>query len=185
MVRAGRTLLLIALVGMLHWLFGNLYEEVVIAPNWLVSSQEQLHRLHALFVRTSPTTYFVPVSFVAPALTWVAQAICRRTPARGDLRRASLFALLATVVNAVIVGSIVTQLFGDGYSRLSEAVVHDLCVRWNALNGVRMIFTASTAYWLFAAFRRLDHSDALHGSCDRTMRAESASTTISGRPSPR
>lgn len=160
MVRRGRLLVLIAMVGMLHWLFGNLYEEVVIAPNWLVDSREQLQRLHALFVRTSPTTYFVPLSFVAPVLTWAALVMCRGTLATGELRRASLFALLATIVNAVIVTSIVTRIFGDGYLRLPDAVLHASCVRWNILNGVRMICTAATVYWLFAAFRRLDRACA-------------------------
>jgi len=163
MVRRGRLLVLIAMVGMLHWLFGNLYEQVVIAPNWLVNSREQLQRLHGFFVRTSPMTYFVPLSFVAPVLTWGALVVCRGTLARSELGRASLFALSATIVNAVIVSSIVTQIFGDGYARLTDAVLHASCVRWNILNGVRMICTAATVYWLFAAFRQLDH-----GSSDAT-----------------
>jgi len=144
--------------GDAYWLFGNLYEEVVIGPNWLVNSRDQLQRLHGFFVRTGPATYFVPISFLAPLLVWLAHALLRRTPAARQLRRASLFALLATMVNAIIVTSIVTRLFGDGYAGLSDTTVHALCLRWNILNAVRMMFTGTTACWLFATFRRLDRA---------------------------
>lgn len=156
MLRLVRALLVMAMLGMLHWLFGNLYEEVVIAPNWLVGSREQLQRMHALFTRTSPMTYFVPITFMAPVMVWVAHAIQRRTFATVELARASLFALLASVLNAVIVACIVTKLFGAGYASASDATLHALCVRWNVLNAVRMVFTGATVFWLFAGFRRLD-----------------------------
>jgi hypothetical protein len=155
-----RVLVVMALLGMLHWLFGNLYEEIVIAPNWLVNSRDQLQHLHAFFVRTSPTTYFVPITFLAPVLVWTAHALQRRAFGMPELRWASLFALAATVLNAVIVTSIVTRLFGDGYAAASDAALHTQCVRWNVLNGVRMVLVAATIFWLFAAFRRLDHRDA-------------------------
>jgi len=156
MDRRTQRVILAAMLGMLHWLFGNLYEEVVIAPNWIVDTPNQLQRLHAFFVRTTPTTYFVPVSFLAPVLVWIAHAIQRGALARAELRRASLFAALASVVNALIVTSIVTRLFGPAYASESGATLHDLCVRWNVLNVVRMAFAAATVFWLFAAFRRLD-----------------------------
>lgn len=159
MVLAKR-LTLFSLVGMLHWLFGNLYEAVVIAPNWVVDTPQQLDRLHALFARTSPTTYFVPITFLAPLLVWVAWAVQRRAAAAAELKRASLFALLATAVNAFIVATIITRIFGDGYTSEAASELHGLCVRWNLLNTLRMALTAATAGWLFAAFRKLDRLPA-------------------------
>jgi hypothetical protein len=155
-IRQGRIVVLSALVGMTHWLAGNLYEELVIAPNWVVGTGEQLERLHGLFVRTSPTTYFVPVTFIAPLLVWAAHAVLRQAAVVGVLRRASAFALLATLVNAWVVITIVRQLFGNGPSPLSESALHALCVRWNVLNGVRIALTAATVFWLFTGFRWLE-----------------------------
>lgn len=44
-----------ALLGYLHWFFGNLYEAVVFSPNWVLNSPAQMERLHGFFVATSPT----------------------------------------------------------------------------------------------------------------------------------
>jgi hypothetical protein len=144
------------LLGMLHWFFGNLYEAIVVSPNWVLDSPTQLDRLHGLFARSSPTLYFVPISFLAPALAWAAHVKNHAPSAAADFRRASLFAALVTALNAFIVTTIVTVLFGDDYRAHSDTALHALCVRWNVLNALRMLFSAATAFWLFAAFRKLD-----------------------------
>jgi hypothetical protein len=151
-----KTLTLIALVGMLHWLFGNLYEAVVFSPNMVLDTAVQLDRMHGLFARTSPATYFVPVSFVAPALAWAAHAFHRDRAVTSDFRRASVFAALATALNAFIVATTVIVLFASDYRTHSATELHALCVRWNVLNAVRIALCAGTAFWLFAAFRKLD-----------------------------
>jgi len=166
-----KPLVLMALVGMLHWLFGNLYEAVVIAPNWVVDAPRQLERLHGFFVQTSPSVYFVPISLLAPLLVWLALAVHRGPVAKKPLRYASLFAGLASVLNAFIVGTIVSRLFGESYGSEPATVLHALCVRWNALNAVRMILTAATSFWLFAAFRALDRGSEEPGG--RTSRLDS------------
>jgi hypothetical protein len=153
---ASKTLAIAGLLGMLHWLFGNLYETIVIAPNWVVDSTAQLDRLHGFFTRTTPTAYFVPISLLAPMLIWAAHALNRVPAATPAFRRASAFALLAAAHNAFIVITIVTVRFGDDYRARSDAELHALCVRWNVLNSVRMALTAATVLWIFAAFRTLD-----------------------------
>jgi len=168
MVSATKALTLLALLGMLQWLFGNLYEEVVIAPNWVVDTPLQLARLHGLFTRTSPTTYFVPISFIAPVLGWIAHALHRDGVAIRELRRASAAALLASALNAYIVGTIVLTVFGDDYASVPPDRLHALCVRWNVLNGARMVLVAGAAYWLFAAFRRLDRIAPTRATEDTT-----------------
>ena len=105
-------------------------------------------------MRTGPTLYFVPITFLGPIFTWVAWALHRSR----ELRHASGFALLATLVNAFIVATIITRLFGEVAPE--AGAVHALCVRWNVLNAVRMALTAATVGWLFAAFRRLDRQPA-------------------------
>jgi hypothetical protein len=155
---SSKTLTLLALLGLLHWLFGNLYEAVVFSPNWVVDSATQLDRMHGLFIRTSPTMYFVPVSQLATLVAWAAHLMNREPSPARDFRRASLTLILATALNGFIVAKVVTKLFGADYRSRSDAELHALCVQWNVLNGVRMAFTAAAVFWLFSAFRKLDRA---------------------------
>ena len=153
-----KALALLALVCLLHWLFGNVYEQVVIAPNWVVDSGKQMDRLHAFFVRSTPTLYFVPLSLLASPLVWAAHACNRRSDADTAFRRASGYALVAAALNALIVATIAIPLFSPDYRLHSDAELHALCSRWNVLNALRMALTAATVFWTFHAFRILDRS---------------------------
>lgn len=148
-------LTLVAVLGLAYWFFGNLYEAIVFSPNWVTDTPAQLTRLNEFFVNTSPTLYFVPLTFLAVLLTWVLLAINRDPALRTDYRRAGAVALLLMGLNALIVATIVTKLFGTDFladpHRLSSYVWG-----WNILNLLRMALTATTAALLFTAFRKLD-----------------------------
>ncbi|MDY7101186.1 MAG: hypothetical protein S0880_08360 [Actinomycetota bacterium] len=146
-----------AVLGLLHWFFGNLYEAVVISPNWVVESPAQLTRLNDFFARTSPTLYFVPVLVVAVALTWWLWATARGSVAATAYRRAGWLAVVAMAVNTVVVVTVVSVLFGDEATR-ADADLTAYAWRWNVLNVVRMVLVAATAVQLFEAFRRLDRA---------------------------
>jgi hypothetical protein len=68
-----------AVIGLAYWLFGNLYEEIVFSPNWIMNSQVQLKRLNEFFVNTSPTIYFVPVTQIVTLLVWILSGILQIT----------------------------------------------------------------------------------------------------------
>jgi hypothetical protein len=140
----------VAVLGMAYWFFGNLYEAVVFSPNWVVDSAAQITRLNEFFVNTGPTLYFLPLTALATVLVWVLLAVNKRRDVRSDYRRAAVFAVLLTAVNAIIVGAVVTKLFDHGTTRLAW--------EWNILNGVRMALTATTAWFAFSAFRKLDRA---------------------------
>jgi hypothetical protein len=156
-------LTLLAVLGLSWWFFGNLYEAFVISPNWVVDAPAQLERLHGFFVRTSPTAYFVPVTPLAMLLAWALTFTNRRPEARRAYRIASVIGAAAMAVNALIVGTLITRLFGDAYRSFGEEL-SVLAWTWNGLNVVRMVLTASTAAFLFSAFRALDRADAARGA---------------------
>lgn len=143
------------LLGMAHWFFGNLYEAVVFSPNWVVDSSAQMRRLEEFFVNTGPTMYFVPLTLLAPIPVWVLLAVNKVAGARADYRRASLFALLATVLNAVIVTTVVTKLF-DPHNLGDTIELTRLAWQWNILNLCRMALTAVTGVFLFNALSKLE-----------------------------
>lgn len=146
--------ILISLIGICHWFFGNLYEAIVISPNWVVDTATQLTRLNELFVCTSPTLYFVPVTQLATLAGWLALALNRRDEARPTLRRAALFLVLDQLLNALVVSTVILQVFGPNFSSLPDP--HALVLRWNILNVARMALTAAAASQLFQSFRVLD-----------------------------
>jgi hypothetical protein len=158
-IRAHQKLLtLTAVVGFAWWLFGNLYEAIVISPNWVVDSPTQLARLNAFFVNTTPTAYFIPVVPIATLLAWTAWALNRDARLAADYRRAGVFAAAAMAVNTLIVATLISRLFARDFA-VWGAQLHIYAWRWNALNVVRMALVATTAVYLFQAFRKLDRAE--------------------------
>jgi hypothetical protein len=158
-----RNLTLIAVLGLAGWLFGNLYEAVVISPNWVRDSPAQFARLHGFFAVTGPTLYFIPATQLAVALTWWLWWRNRDDALTGDYRRAGLASLLLEALNTYIVVALIPDMFGDDAlahpERLSAAAW-----QWNILNVVRMALTATTMAYLFGVFRKLDrHTAAVTG----------------------
>jgi hypothetical protein len=150
-----KALTLVTVVGLAYWMFGNVYEAVVLSPNWVLDSPAQLTRLNEFFVVTSPTLYFVPLALVALALVWVATWLNPDPQLSPYYRRASVVALAEVALNAVIIPVLITKMIGPGYrEHLAEATT--LAWWWNALNLVRIALTATTTWSLFTAFRTLD-----------------------------
>jgi hypothetical protein len=157
-----KRLTLVAVLGMAWWFFGNLYEAIVFSPNWVVDSPAQFTRLNEFFTVTGPTLYFVPVTVLATGLTWILLWLNRDDDVMADCKRAGMSALVLTVLNIVIVTRVVPNLFGDDY--LSHAgTLTAYAWTWNILNVFRMALTATTAYFLFNSFRKLDRVRAGRG----------------------
>jgi hypothetical protein len=142
---------------MAYWFFGNLYEAVVLSPNWIEDSPAQLARLHGFFRNTSPTLYFVPLTQLATVLVWVLWWRNRDDEVKPDYRRAAGSALLLTALNAYIVAALIPRMFGEDYLARPEGL-NAAVWQWNVLNVFRMALTAVTGWSLFSAFRKLDRN---------------------------
>jgi hypothetical protein len=147
----------LAALGLVHWFFGNLYEAIVFSPNWVLDSPAQVARLNQFFVRTSPTLYFVPITFVATLLVWLVTFLNRDRALRPMYARASVYIALAMVLNAWIVSTLIFKLFGADYAE-HGARLYDYTLRWNILNVFRMTLVGITSAYLFGAFRQLDRA---------------------------
>jgi hypothetical protein len=150
-----KRLTLFAILGLLYWFYGNLYEAIVFSPNWVVDSPRQLKRLNEFFITTSPTIYFVPLTQIATVLVWLLFWKNKVNSIRHELKLASIFAVLVTILNAVIVSTVVLKLFGTDYEKYGDYLTN-LTWRWNVLNFFRMVLVAVTIYYLFNAYRKLD-----------------------------
>ncbi len=150
-----RRLTLFAIIGLSYWFFGNLYEAIVISPNWVVDSPTQMKRLNEFFVTTSPTIYFVPLTQIATVLVWFLLWKNKVNSIRLELKRASIFAVLVTILNTIIVSTVVLKLFGTDFEKYGDFLT-TLTWRWNVLNFFRMVLVGMTIYYLFNAYRKLD-----------------------------
>lgn len=148
-----RRLTLIAVLGMAFWFFGNLYEAVVFAPNWVVDSPAQFTRLREFFVNTGPTLYFVPVAQLAILLVWVLWWRNRDEELKRDYRRAGVASLVSVVLSVYVIAVLVQRMFGD---EVPGPELTGVAWQWNAGNVIRMVLTAITGWSLFSAFRKLD-----------------------------
>jgi hypothetical protein len=146
---------LASIVGLSYWFFGNLYEAIVFSPNWVIDSPIQMKRLNDFFVVTSPTIYFVPLTQIATILVWVLLWKNKVSAIKMELRRAGIFAALVTILNIFIVSTVIVKLFAVDFEKYGPYLT-TLTWRWNILNFFRMMLVATTIYYLFIAYRKLD-----------------------------
>jgi hypothetical protein len=154
-IKSHKKWILVAIIGLAWWLFGNMYEAIVISPNWIVNSPLQLKRLHDFFINTSPTIYFVPVTQFATVLVWILWWRNNENTIKKDHAKAGLLAILATALNIFIVTTIITKIFGNDFEKHGDHLA-TLCTRWNVLNVFRMLLVGFIIHYLFRAFRQLD-----------------------------
>jgi hypothetical protein len=150
--KTGSGLLLFALFGLALWLFGNLYEAVVIAPNLLADPLSKIKSWREFFTLTNPIYFYIPIAPLAALTTFFAYF---RTPKQSVLLKrhlgiAALILLFVLVLSAFMIIRINHPLF-FGDIRLLREQVYALSLRWNVLNIIRIILLSVTVYHIFKA----------------------------------
>jgi hypothetical protein len=143
-----RALLAAARIGTAHWLFGNLYEEVVDMPGRVADGP----RDGGLLGRGSPVRYYVPAAPVTFAATLA--SVVRGWDRRED-RPVLVAAGALTAVGAAITGhlvrTVIVRLFDD---QLTAAERERLVARWHRANRVRLLAATGAGLALQAVGRR-------------------------------
>ncbi|WP_461051898.1 hypothetical protein [Spirosoma arcticum] len=128
-----------ALFGLALWFFGNLYEEVILMPNWLAAPIDVL-RVHSRYTTVVVQYhYYVPTTQLA-VITLIVLCFTNnpaRQLAQPDLRRAAIWGALGVALTAWIVLSLNLDLF-IGELKLSEAEAHQKGLIWMIGNAVRL-----------------------------------------------
>jgi hypothetical protein len=156
MIRRDRTLrwlLIISILGFTHWFFGNLYEQIVLAPNTLSLGVEGLQLWRQFFQFSNPIYYFIPISPISVLATVAALAIGWHTPTkqRKWLIGAASFALFTGLLTVYIVTQINLKLY---FGTLSNDVSWlQSTQRLNAILGkLRLTSEAVTLYCALRAY---------------------------------
>lgn len=142
---------LVAVIGLAHWFFGNLYEEIVLAPNNLVHSYEQLLRWQNYYLVTNQIYYYVPFTQIAVLIVWFLYFKNTDTDRGTNLRKASIYGLLALALTAVIITQLNLKLF-FGDLNLYRDQVHQMSVYWFIGNGLRVMLVGMALRYAFRVY---------------------------------
>lgn len=146
-------LLAFAVLGHVHWFFGNLYEAVVTVP-WFAASPERLLPISEegeIFAPGSPVPYYVPMVPLAVLATLAALGVGWRFERvlRGRLLGAAVLSAGAVLLSVYIVTQLNLSLFFDPSTSADR--LDALIRRWMLLNYGRLGLVGATLVLLLLA----------------------------------
>jgi len=146
---------LFSIFGIAYWFFGNLYEAIVFGPNWSINDPDHLKHLNAFFSNSSPTAYFIPMTLLAAFSVWILMFFNKLDLVKKEYRMASILVLIITVMTSLIVGFVLSKMFGPAfYENPQNGSFYGKL--WNFLNAFRLMLEMLTLYYLFNIYRKLD-----------------------------
>lgn len=149
MTDAQARLLAAARLGLEHWFFGNLYEEVVRMPQRLADSPGP----GGPFAPGSPVRYYVSAAPLTLGATIAAVAGgWGRREERPALATAGLLTAVGAALSAHLVRTVNLRLLDD--TPLDDAERQLLVTHWHRVNRVRLVVVAGAAVALSRANRR-------------------------------
>jgi hypothetical protein len=132
-------LLALAVLGHAHWFFGNLYEAVVLIPQFAASPEQRLPiSAGGILAPGSPVLYYAPMVPLTVPAALAALAVGWRfgREVRGKLLGAAVLSVSAALLTAYIVTRLNFPLFFDPSTGVARLEV--LLRRWALLNYVRV-----------------------------------------------
>jgi hypothetical protein len=143
---------------MAYWFFGNLYEQIVLAPNQLTNSFDALLCWQNYFTVTNQIYYYVPFTQLAVVvlcfLYFKENDIRRKT----FLKKASIFGLLAIAITIIIVTQLNLKLFFGDIEKYKEELF-TLTVIWMIGNTIRLYLVGTSLYYLFKTYLHVQARD--------------------------
>ena len=134
-----------------HWFFGNLYEEIVLAPNQLANTYEALKSWQGYFTITNQIYYYVPFTQLAVCVVCYLYFKTSNASEKNLLKKASVFGVLAIIITALIVTQLNLKLFFGDIDKYKPEIFH-LSVIWLIGNAVRIYLVGSCFYFTYRAY---------------------------------
>ena len=95
------------------------------------------------------------MTLIAAFSIWVITFLNKVEVVKREYRMASILALIITVLTSLIVGFVLSKMFGPGfYENPSAGSFYGKI--WNILNAFRLFLEIATIYYLFNCYRKLD-----------------------------
>ncbi len=134
-----------------HWFFGNLYEEIVLAPNQLTNSYEALKSWQGYFTITNQIHYYVPFTQFAVFVICYLYFKTDNQMEKRLLKKASIFGLLSILLTAIIVTQLNLKLFFGDIEKYKDQI-YDLSVIWLFGNAIRIYLVGSCLLLTFRIY---------------------------------
>ena len=132
-------LLALAVLGHAHWFFGNLYEAVVLIPQFAAAPEQRLPiGAGGVLAPGSPALYYVPMIPLTVPAALAALAVGWRSgrAVRGGLLGAAALSVSAALLGAYIISRLNFPLFYEPGTGAAQLEV--LLRRWALLNHARV-----------------------------------------------
>jgi len=144
-------ILLFSLFFLAYWFFGNLYEEIVLAPNQLTDTLDALVCWQNYFTITNQIHYYVPFTQLAVVGICVLYFKSDHAHEKALLKKAALFGLFSILITVVIVTQLNLKIFfGDLHRYLNDLLT--LAWLWLIGNAVRLYLVGSSLYYTFKTY---------------------------------
>lgn len=150
-VKTFNRLLGFSLFFLAHWFFGNLYEEIVLAPNQLTNSYEALKSWQGYFTITNQIYYYVPFTQIAVFVICFLYLKSNNETEKLLLKKASVFGLLSIAITAIIVTQLNLKLFFGDIEKYKEQI-YNLSVIWLVGNAIRLYLVGTCLYLTFKTY---------------------------------
>lgn len=144
-------LLAFSLFFLAHWFFGNLYEQIVLAPNQLTNSYEALKNWQGYFTISNQIYYYVPFTQIAVFVVCYLYLKTNDDKEKALLKKAGIFGLLSIAITVLIVTQLNLKLFFGDLERYKEQVFN-LSIIWLIGNAVRLYFIGNALYYTFKTY---------------------------------
>ena len=144
----------LALLTQLQWLFGNIYEEVLI-PNSIAASIPALNAYNAFFQYTKPYHYYIPftqLGFVVILILALSGSV--PSSVKALLSRAAVFGATGILLTAFIVIRYNLRMFFGPVDSLG-ALVHRRYLEWAICNAIRISLVGCEVFFCIRAYRSL------------------------------
>lgn len=143
--------ILLVVIVLCHWLFGQIYEAVVLSPNWSVDTLKQVARLNEFYAITAPRNYFEPIVPLGVLILWILFFTNKNHIIKKKLRFSSLFSFLAMGLNMFMVFNYLLRIFSAEHAN-DGVLLSNLCYQWNWFNILRIVLIAITLIYAFQAY---------------------------------
>ncbi|MHA4844764.1 hypothetical protein ACX0G7_11400 [Flavitalea antarctica] len=144
-------MLAFSLFFLAHWFYGNLYEEIVLAPNQLVNSYAALQAWQGYFTLTNQIYYYVPFTQLAVLAVWYLYWKTSHPTRKQRLKKAGIYGSIAIVVTALIVTQLNMKLFFGDLAQNKDRL-HTLSIIWLIGNAVRVVVVGFSLYQVLMVF---------------------------------
>lgn len=144
-------LFLFSIFFMALWFFGNLYEELVLAPNQIIDAYEKLQHWQHFFTVTNPMFYYVPFTQIAVVVICLLFFFTSDMEQKMLLNRAMVFGIAGIIITIPIVTQLNSKLFFGDLDKYKEQL-QLLSIVWLIGNAVRLYLVGSCLYYLLKTY---------------------------------